>query len=158
MQVQTLILNQMLFRCHAATDFTAQFERASQTSQANKFCRKHNPIILLIFGTLPHGDHSLQWSVCSVPLQGDLRTITQYCYFPVLTSVREIVYTSYRSHLVWWSYDLLLLPTNVLLTGFLIMFALNTNQPFSSCCLFPNRPFLMAFLIIFTLQNLYYPP
>lgn len=60
MQVQTLILNQMLFRCHATTDFTAQFERALQTSQANKFCRKHNPIILLIFGTQPHGDHSLQ--------------------------------------------------------------------------------------------------
>lgn len=55
MQVQTFILKQMLFRCHEITYFTAQFERALQTSQANKLCRKHNPIILLSFGTLPHG-------------------------------------------------------------------------------------------------------
>lgn len=119
MQDLTFILNQMLFRCHATTDFSAQFEWTLQTSQANKLCKKHNPIILLIFGTLLHGDHHLKQSLYSVPSQGDLCTITQYRYFPVLTYFREIVHTSYRNYLVWWSYDLLLILTNVLFTEFL---------------------------------------
>lgn len=70
--VQTFIVNRMLFGRHATTDFTAWFVSALQTSQANKLCRKHNRIILLISGILAHGDHHFQQSVCSDPLQSDL--------------------------------------------------------------------------------------
>lgn len=74
-QVQTFILNQVLFGCHATTDFTARFECTLQTSQANKLCRKQNRIILVMSGTLAfHGDHDFQESVCPKPLQDGLCT------------------------------------------------------------------------------------